>query len=258
MELHVLGSAGYHGNGFRETTCLMIPEVGIILDAGTGFRRVRALLKEVPEDKELSILLSHAHIDHSVGLTYGISTLLGTDRMFTIYGDIKHIAGASEKLFGGPLFPLTATEARCQWGMLNFAPDKSTDVNKVPVRVCPLPHPGGSTGYRLKFPHGDLVFITDTCADYVPRSFVRNARTLVHESTFLDTHAAYAEPSGHSHTSQVLRLAKEAGVERLVLIHLNNIPELVRGHQIHNLAGDIPENLPFEVIVAEDEMVIDV
>ena len=45
MKLHVLGSAGYHPNDYRQTICLMIPEIGVIFDAGTGFYpsdRIRA------------------------------------------------------------------------------------------------------------------------------------------------------------------------------------------------------------------------
>ncbi len=258
MELHVLGSAGYHSNGYRETTCLMIPEVGIVFDAGSGFRRVQKLLNKVPANVELSVLLSHAHLDHSVGLTYGISVLLGTHRTIDVYGDIKHLAAVDQYLFDSPLFPLSRESAHVRLGTLDFHPRAKSNVNGVDIRVIPLPHPGGSTGFRLGFPNGDLVFITDTSAERVDRSFVRGARTLVHECTFSDQYAHLAAPSGHSHTAEVVRLAAEARVERLVLVHLNNIPELISGVENKKLAGEIPEHLAFEVIVADDTTIIEV
>ena len=72
MQLHLLGTTGYHPNARRHTACLMLPEQGIVLDAGTGMFRVRSRLKT----RELDIFLTHAHLDHVVGLTYLFDTLV--------------------------------------------------------------------------------------------------------------------------------------------------------------------------------------
>ena len=45
---------------------MMIPELGLIFDAGTGMFRVRDLI----QTKTLDIFMSHVHLDHSVGLTF--------------------------------------------------------------------------------------------------------------------------------------------------------------------------------------------
>ena len=66
MKLLLLGTGGYHPNQRRHTACLMLPEAGIVLDAGTGFFRVRQHVAT----PSLDILLTHAHLDHVVGLTY--------------------------------------------------------------------------------------------------------------------------------------------------------------------------------------------
>src|SRR5204863_5912734 len=70
MKLLLLGTSGYHPCERRQTACLMLPESGIVLDAGTGFFRVRQHLVT----PTLDILLTHAHLDHVVGLTYLLST----------------------------------------------------------------------------------------------------------------------------------------------------------------------------------------
>ena len=77
MRLHFLGTAGYHPNRRRDTACLMIPEAGILLDAGTGIFRARDLIGT----PTLDIFLSHVHLDHSVGLTF----LLGAPLLFWLY-----------------------------------------------------------------------------------------------------------------------------------------------------------------------------
>ena len=71
MKLHFLGTSGYHPTRQRDTACLMIPELGVILDAGSGIFRARELI----ETKELHIFLTHVHLDHVVGLTFLIDVL---------------------------------------------------------------------------------------------------------------------------------------------------------------------------------------
>ena len=44
MKLILLGTTGYHPNNRRHTACLMLPEVGVVLDAGTAMFRVRDYL----------------------------------------------------------------------------------------------------------------------------------------------------------------------------------------------------------------------
>ncbi len=262
MNLHVLGSAGYHPNGFRETTCLMIPELGIILDAGTGFYRVRKLLDKVPAALPLQAFISHGHIDHTVGLTFGINVLWQTGRKLNVHGQRPHLSAVMGTLFGGALFPLPADHPLLGYKSYCWTEGERRDgyaANGVPFSVMPLPHPGGSLGYRFSLPNGrDLVYITDTCADDVPTEFVAGAHTLIHECNFTDDLAKLAKDSGHSTTSQVFNLARRAGVERLVCMHWNTMLELVAGHPIKDMTGRDPAApLPFELVLADDATVVD-
>ena len=44
MRLVLLGTTGYHPNERRHTPCLLLPECGVMLDAGTGVFRTAEYL----------------------------------------------------------------------------------------------------------------------------------------------------------------------------------------------------------------------
>ena len=45
MRLILLGTTGYHPNDRRQTACLLLPECGVMLDAGTAVYRAGEYLK---------------------------------------------------------------------------------------------------------------------------------------------------------------------------------------------------------------------
>src|SRR5262245_34247263 len=66
MKLVMLGTGGYFPTSRRHTACLMLPEIGVVLDAGSGMCRIGEFL----QTGHLDIFLTHAHLDHVAGLTY--------------------------------------------------------------------------------------------------------------------------------------------------------------------------------------------
>src|SRR5436853_1636855 len=71
MKLVLLGTAGYHPTDRRQTACLMLPELGVVLDAGTAMYRIGKYLTK----PQLDIFLTHAHLDHVAGLTFLLDVL---------------------------------------------------------------------------------------------------------------------------------------------------------------------------------------
>ncbi|HEX5104894.1 MAG TPA: MBL fold metallo-hydrolase [Pirellulaceae bacterium] len=218
MKLLVLGTAGYHPSERRQTTCLMLPEAGIVLDAGTGFFRVRKYL----QTPTLDILLTHAHLDHVVGLTYLLTATWekGIERV-TIRGEASKLAAIRTHLLAEELFPVPLP---CQWQALEPG---ELSIGDIRVTHFPLPHLGGSVGYRLDWPGRSLAYVTDTTAapDAAYVESIRGADLLVHECNFRDGFEAWAAETGHSCTSAVAHVAQAAGVQRLVLMHFHPLDE---------------------------------
>jgi len=218
MKLLLLGTTGYHPSDTRHTMCLLLPECGVMLDAGTAVYRVPRFLKT----DELDVFLSHAHLDHVVGLTYLFDVMHEHPlRRVTVHGSADKLAALDEHLFAGPIFP---KKPPCEFRAL--APQIEV-AGGGRVTHFPLEHPGGVTGYRLDFPGRSMAYVTDTTAapdaDYVER--IRGVDLLVHECYFPDSMSQWAAKVGHSHTTPVARLARAAGVGRLVLVHFNPLAD---------------------------------
>jgi ribonuclease BN (tRNA processing enzyme) len=218
MQLHLLGTTGYHPNARRHTACLMLPEQGIVLDAGTGMFRVRERL----QTRELDIFLSHAHLDHIVGLTYLFDMLYEKQvSRVTVHGEREKLAAIEEHMLHELLFPV---KLPCQYQPLAG-----------PVALCgggrlahfPLKHRGGSVGFRLDWPGHSMAYVTDTTAAVEEKyvDAIRGVDLLVHECYFPDSHGEFAVETGHSTTTRVAEVARQAGVRRLVLVHLNPLDE---------------------------------
>ena len=215
MQIVFLGSGGYHPNSRRHTACVMLPEIGVVFDAGTGAFRIRDHLAT----DRLDIFLSHAHLDHVFGLTSLIGLFKGDDpARIKVYGAADKLEAVSDHLFSPLLFPVTP----------NFTPVTLADEHPVGGngRVTSFAlegHPGDSVGYRLDLPRQSIAYITDTvaCADANYVESIKDVDLLIHEGYFEDDQRALADLTGHSCLSDVVDVALAAQAKRLVLVHMN-------------------------------------
>jgi ribonuclease BN (tRNA processing enzyme) len=214
MKLVLLGTTGYHPNDRRQTPCLLLPECGVMLDAGTAVYRAGRYL----QTSYLDVFLTHAHLDHVVGLTYLFNVAwVHALKRIRIFGLPEKLAAVERHLFAPALFP-----AKPPWPLVPLEGEVALE-HSGRLRHFPLVHQGGSIGFRLDWPGHSMAYVTDTTAapDAPYLKELRGVDLLVHECYFSDDQAAWAEKTGHSHTSAVAQAARQAGVGRLVLVHLN-------------------------------------
>ncbi|OHB78079.1 MAG: hypothetical protein A2W31_16480 [Planctomycetes bacterium RBG_16_64_10] len=214
MKLLLLGTSGYRPNDRRQTACLMLPTAGVVLDAGTAMYRVRDHLAT----DQLDILLSHAHLDHVVGLTYLLDVLsVRPLRRVTVHGEADKLRAIDDHLFATLLFPVRPP--------VSTRPLAGDVILSDGGRVThfTLRHPGGAVGFRLDWPNRSMAYVTDTTASptaaYVDR--IRGVDLLVHECHFRDGMSQQAYLTGHSCTTGVAEVARRADVGRLVLVHID-------------------------------------
>lgn len=212
MRLQFLGTGGYHPNERRHTACWWLPDSGVVFDAGTAAFRIQSRLRTT----ELDIFLTHAHLDHVSGLTNFIVPFITKQLVrATVHAREPYLSDVQTYLFSQPLFPVNpgfefrelTSEVRLRDGGR--------------VTHIPLVHPRGSTGFRIDWPGKSLAYITDTTVSPDYLDFIRGVDLLIHECYFPDSMAEWSPKSGHSNTTPVAELAREARVKRLFLIHID-------------------------------------
>jgi len=212
MRLKFLGTGGYHPSERRHTACLMLPEAGVVLDAGTGFFRVQASCQTAT----LDVFLTHAHLDHICGLTYLMVPLLRGDvQNVRVYGSPSTLQSVRTHLFSHTLFPV---EPPYEWCELR-AEQAVALADGGSLRWTDLQHPGGAVGYRIDWPGRSLAYITDTTAPGYYIEFIRGVDLLIHECYFPDAMSDWAGQTGHSSATAVAQMAKDAQAGRLILVH---------------------------------------
>lgn len=212
MQWMFFGTGGYHPTEFRHTACLFQPESGLVLDAGSGLFRVFPYL----QTRELHIFLSHAHLDHIMGLPNCYVPLkLGHLDFVRVYGTEEILEAVQTHLLASALFPV---EPSFEYHPLTGPVPLGENTE---VFHHPLKHPGGSTAFKIVWPNSSLAYVTDTFADDSYLDFIREVNVLIHECNFDEEWSHLAEPTGHSYASKVTALAKAANVQRLILTHFD-------------------------------------
>jgi len=216
------------------TSCVAVARDGqpprLLLDAGTGIRRVTGLLGEAPFRG--TILLTHLHWDHVQGLPFfaaGDRDDAEVALAMPAQGDPAEVlAGA----MGPPHFPITPDGLRGDWSFVALEPGRH-EVEGFEVVAADLPHKGGRTyGYRISHSGRSLAYLPDHgplgCGDGpdglgarhdAALALAQEVDVLVHGAQFTSAERALAADFGHATVDYAVALAAESGARRLVLFH---------------------------------------
>ena len=148
MKLVLLGPGGYYANERRHTACLMLPELGLVLDAGSGLFRLRDYLVT----DRLDVFLTHAHLDHVLGLTYLLDVVPpNVLERTTVYGSANKLDAIRTHLFCDTLFPGPGVSVRRVDGPCRVAGRRRADA--FPARTIRAARSdSASTGRAARWP----------------------------------------------------------------------------------------------------------
>lgn len=200
----------------------------VLLDLGTG---ARAFGLSVKGPVTASVFLSHYHYDHLQGLPF-FEPMFDPRSRICIRGPTRNGRTVKDNVLSQmqqPFFPVTAeTIFRAQVDYQAFSAGDRIHVGDATLSAIELNHPGGNLCYKVEHLGRALVFATDTehgsDRDEQLVEFSRGAALLVYDAMYTEDEylGRVGTPKvgwGHSTWEAGVRLALEAGVERLALFH---------------------------------------
>jgi phosphoribosyl 1,2-cyclic phosphodiesterase len=198
----------------------------VVIDAGTGMRRLGLSLAEEFAGRNLNVhlLLTHFHWDHIQGLPFFIPLFESNNRI-TVHSGRPPATTRKilEGLMAEPYYPLRFDffAASTEFAEVGERPSKVGDIT---VHPFPLHHPQGAWGYRFESGGATIVHASDLehghpHLDAVLRDYAQNADVLVYDAQYSPEEYSTTKGRGHSTWLEATRVARDARVKHLILFH---------------------------------------
>ncbi|MBD3272106.1 MAG: MBL fold metallo-hydrolase [Elusimicrobia bacterium] len=218
----------YGGN----TSCIELRAANndlIILDAGTGIRKLGNAIVGNQEDTNFSLFLSHAHWDHIEGLPF-FKPLYFKKYRVGIYGSPpknQRLKSVINHALHQPYFPVSMKELKADISFHDIT-ELSIKVGTLTVDIIPVNHPSHTVAFRFSEQDKKIIYMTDNEL-FCPTSvitpyeqlieFCRNVDILIHDAMY--THEEWNDHKGWGHSSipNAVQLGLDAQVKLLILHH---------------------------------------
>ena len=204
------------------TTCVLVrlADQYIILDAGTGIMR---LPQDALARHNLSLLLTHVHLDHLNGLSM-CPFVMQRDHVLDIYAspsDGSEIGDLLRKLYSPPVWPVLPDDLAAS---LSYHPlaDK-LEIGGVHITTLDGVHPGGVKLIRLSDGEKSIVFATDCTLtdDFYPvaAEFARDCDLLLCDGQYSADEFRTRTGFGHNAWLTAARFGLDCGARHLRIVH---------------------------------------
>lgn len=213
---------GYGG----DTSCYEVADGAggrIVVDCGSGLRRLGERLMAEGPPETLDILLTHLHFDHLLGLGF-FAPLLQRRTAVRIWSPLPsdEVETAIGRLYGPPLWPIRIP-GDYPLPVARLDPGECR-IGAAQVSFFPLNHPGGAHGYRIRLGGALVCVVTDhehgdAGIDAGIREAVRGADLMLYDAAYSEAEYATRHGWGHSTWEEAVRVARAAGVRRTLLAH---------------------------------------
>lgn len=208
----------YGGNTSCFSLCGSSP---LIFDAGSGLTRLGEHLDDV---RRIDLLLSHAHLDHLIGLP-GFSPLYKSGAEIHLYGEAGPDGSFRQRLAGlfrRPYWPVALAELPASLYFHELAPGESFPLDGgLTVSTLRGNHPGGSLLYRVDGEGWSVTYGLDCELDDIlfPKlaDFARGTSLLIWDANYAPGQKRAGW--GHSTWEDGIALRCAAGAERVLMTH---------------------------------------
>lgn len=205
------------------STCVLV-EMGdqtIIFDAGTG---ILSAAEAAGGARDLTVLLSHPHADHILGLAMFPPMFDGRYTVNILADD--HLGYSTREQIGllmkPPLWPC-GVEVFQRGVTMDKLPKSGFMIGDVRVDWMNGSHPGGCSVYRLTYENTSIVYCTDFehGDEHTPRliEFAKGCDVMIYDAQYSPEEYETKKGFGHSTWAEGILIAKACGVKRMVLTH---------------------------------------
>ena len=233
------------------TNCVTVSvgEDRLIIDGGSGIENIS------PHDTDDTILLSHFHLDHLIGLPMFL-----TRKQRGACSIIKSANGSGpstksvlSKIFGTEFFPVPLEVIYPTLRYQDFG--TRTQIAKWSITAHPLNHPGGASGYRIRHQDSDQTFthLLDhehgTELDEALMEFARGSSLLAWDGCYESE--TYQQVKGFGHSTW------EEGIKFGDAIES---PVAISGHRFNRTDDEcdqIETRLAFPHLMARDRLLVE-
>jgi phosphoribosyl 1,2-cyclic phosphodiesterase len=263
--LGVRGSIPVSGPQFLRygghSTCIAVGHTGaerpvLALDAGSGLWGMTKMIEGGPY--EGSMLLSHLHWDHMLGLPFfGAGDRAGSRvDIYLPAQDGKDGRELMSQMMSPPAFPITPDGLNGAW-TFNAVEPGSFHADGFDITAVEVQHKGGRTyGYRIATADASIGFVPDHAPALGVDSSVIEALSgvdvLIHDAQYVESERARADDYGHATVGDAVAFAESVGAGSLVLFHHG--PHRI-DEALDRITDGIPSSIP--LIVASEGLVID-
>jgi len=203
----------------------------IVLDAGTGIRRLGAALgTEAP--RTIHLLLTHLHIDHLEGLGF-FAPIWRPATELHVWGPPsprRSLAQRVARYLSPPLFPIELSTIPAQI-TFHDVPGEEWPIGRATISADSIFHPGPTVGYRIQENGRALAYLPDhepalgpdlavATRDWVSGCGIAGGvDLLLHDGQYTEDQYLERVGWGHSSVGHAVRVAELAEARRLVLFH---------------------------------------
>lgn len=204
------------------TCCVLVrgANQAILLDAGSGLLNAS---RHLEQEREFILLLTHAHLDHVMGLTL-CPEVLKKDRLFHIYGVVRNgldVRAQLAALLSPPLWPVCAEQLPAQLLFHDLNPH--LDGEHFTVDCMEGSHPGGVSVLRLTLHGRRIVFMTDCTITEDNHGklleFCRDCDLLLCDGQYSEEEWPARSSFGHNSWMQAARFGRDCGAKQIRLLH---------------------------------------
>ena len=210
--------------GATSSYAIRIGERLVVLDAGTGILRVSDFME--PGEKEMTLLLSHTHADHLLGLPMCLPAF-NKDFTFHVYGKTRGGLTVKEqvcKYLETPTWPVNTDKLPA-----NFIYKELEDGMVLPgepeilVNIMEADHPNGCSLIKLQAMDKTIVYATDCTITDANRAemaeFARRANILLIDGQYTPAELGGKPGFGHNSWTDAAEFGQLCGARRTLIIH---------------------------------------